>query len=138
MSFNAEQSIHEARKAALQRLLSTTMEMKAALEADEDIEELLERREEDCRRFVALSCDPHMSLSTDGEQAEMSAPPLDHACQELVEQIFACQSECESIMTSRLESLASAIRESVRKRNLVSAYGTSAAGDAPVFLDRQQ
>ena len=147
----------QARKDALEGLLATSAEIRAALESPEsssgqDIGELLERREGECRLFAALcrENDPEtfrgdLAAAADSDDGGLSpeslrgrAVSLDRDIQQLSEQILACQAECQSIMRARLDALAGAIRESVQRRKVGSAYGPACTHDTPVFLDKQQ
>jgi hypothetical protein len=143
-----------ARKDALERLLATSVEIRTALESPDsgsrsgqNIDELLERREQECRSFAALCQEngdirePH-SDDAGGRPSDL-ATSLDRDIQQLSEQILACQSECQAIMRARLDALAGAIRESVQRRKVESAYGPASSPlnpvqGLPVFLDRQQ
>ncbi len=82
----------EAQRQALEQILATTLELRTALESNQDVAELLERRESQCRAFGDLCSD----------QAH-SAAALDPSIETLAQRITACQSECESIMRSKLE-----------------------------------
>jgi len=141
-------AILQARKDALERLLATSAEVRAALESNQDIGELLERRERECRSFAALCQEnediPDLAPIAIGDdrdpasEAARHAISLDRDIQRLGEQILACQAECQAIMRARLDALAGAIRESVQRRRFESAYGPACSQDTPVFLDKQQ
>ena len=148
-SLERHTSILRARKDALECLAATSADLRAALESNDDLTEHLQRREADCQRFAALCHDEDRVIppgidtwrdDTDAEIAGLSqcASSLDSDIQRLIERVAACQGECETIMRTRLDSLAAAIRESAQRRKLGAAYGPALSHDTPVFLDKQR
>jgi hypothetical protein len=142
-----------ARKEALEALSRTSEEVREALLKDGpvDIGDILDRREEDCKRLAAIWAGIDVP-----EPAALTpdAIALQSLSEELAQRIIACQSECEAMLKQRIDTTAQAIRESSHRRKLNAAYGPSGGPvamrpqralrsgcigpDTPTFLDKQQ
>lgn len=146
-------SLLETRKNALAQLSRTSAAMRSTLVNSElaDISDILERRENDCKRFADVYKDKidmptlldtagRVAQSTNGEVGELarSVLSLHTDSQVLAEEILICQTECEAILKKRLEATALAIRESKQRRELDAAYGPACKHESPIFLDKQQ
>lgn len=141
------------RREALAKLAGTGCEILSTLTTDPlaDIEDLLERREGECRRFSALNnqlppdepelLDSARSLQSEQDEAGAVARrvlSLSDDCWTLADQVMRSQADSEAIMRCSLEATARSIRESAQRRKLDTAYGPACRHHSPVFLDTQQ
>lgn len=135
----------ENRKSALLSLLATTRAIRDSLEAGEDVSQLIDRRETECRVLEA-SCG-HSYCSGNYQHLEEAVPAeirlrigvLRSEIDQIGVEVLLLQSECENIIKSRLLSIADGLRESARRRQLESAYGaTCKSNDVPFFIDKQR
>lgn len=135
----------EDKKSALLNLLATTRAIRDSLEAGEDVSQLIDRREIECKALEA-SC-RHQDGSKDYQYLEDGVPAeirlrieiLQSEIDRIGAEVLLLQSECENIMKSRLLTIADELRESARRRQLESAYGaTCKSSDVPFFIDRQR
>lgn len=123
-----------------ERLLSTL-----ASDAAVDVGEIIEERESECRRLRPVSpsipdevLNGWASQNDEAGALARSAATLNSDAQALGDRILACQTQCETIMKTRLEAISKAIRESSQRRRLDAAYGPACSHDTPTFLDRQR
>ncbi len=137
----------QEQKEAILRLLATTSAIRDSLEAGEDVSELLERRDVECRILKRAlekgTIAPYeLTNQTDNESSKQITEriySLQDEITRLGEELLLAQSECETIMRNRLQILAGALRESAQRRLVEYAYGPACNGtDSPVFIDRQQ
>lgn len=137
----------EEQKEAILRLLATTSAVRDSLKAGEDVSELLERRDVECRILKRAlekgTVEPH-DLTKQAEdrcskQITERIYSLQNEITKLGEELLLAQSECETIMRNHLQLLAGALKESAQRRLVESAYGPACNGkESPVFIDRQQ
>ncbi|MDH7602124.1 MAG: hypothetical protein QHI38_08245 [Armatimonadota bacterium] len=144
--FSWIQALEEEREILL-CLLATTSAVRDSLKSGEDVSELLEKRDAECKvlkqvfeKRHAISSDllPQLNDLSGGHFADRIRSLQDEITG-LAEQLLVTQSECETIMKSRLQILAGALKESAQRRLVESAYGPVWSGaERPVFIDRQQ
>lgn len=137
----------EEQKEVLARLLATTSAIRDSLKVGEDVSELLESRDMDCKA-LKRAFERVDSLQFEIARGDGSELPKDIAertnrleCEikQLGQQIALVQSECENIMKTRLQLLANALKESAQRRLMESTYGPAcSATDTPVFIDKHQ
>lgn len=143
----------EQRRDLLVQLAATSAQMHSTLRSDStaDIQAFLDQREAECRHYAEL-CDRlglrDETLVEVAERAALSGGELGRlACaavamhadsQSLAQEILQRQTECETILRTRLQATAKALRESKQRRKLDAAYGPAHKRDTPVFLDKQQ
>lgn len=147
-------SLLEERNAALIQLTVTSSEIRSALQSDvaANIDEALERRDRDCKRYAAL-CDSTRpsnqaiaeavsrvarNAGDEAEKLARSVLSLYADSQTLADEILKCQSECEVILKSRLKATSKALRESTQRRKLDAVYGPAHRHSTPTYLDKQR
>ena len=147
-------SVLEARKSALVQLSRTSCQIRSTLESGEtaDIDNMLERREQECRRYAAACKEEPPSGNALVEAARDAAEDANdelgeaartvlslHAdSKDLTEEIITCQNQCEAILKERMAATSRALCESSHRRRLDAAYGPACKHGLPVFLDKQQ
>ena len=147
-------SVLEARKSALAELSRTSHQMRSTLQRSKaaEIDKILERREQDCRRYAAACKEepPGGNALVDAARkaAENAHGELGRAARlalslhadslVLAEEIITCQNQCETILKERMAATALALRESSQRRKLDAAYGPACKHGSPVFLDKEQ
>ncbi len=140
-----------ARNEALSRVWNTSAEMQCALAASDapDIANALARRQQDIAAFSALvaaqdedAIDAAIAEASlaNGELGDLaqSVLSLREDSRSLAEKVLACQSECESLLKSRLAATSQRIRQSTQRRKLDAAYGPAVRHDVPRFMDKQR
>lgn len=150
-SLKAYTSLLAARNEALSQVWNTSVEMRSTLAANDrpNISEALERRNQQIAGLSALRAAPdesemdaivsEASLAS-GEVGELarSVLSLQEDSRSLAERLLECQSECETLLRSRLAATSQAIRQSTQRRKLDAAYGPAVRHDVPTFMDRQR
>ncbi len=141
------------RNQVLSELARDSRKMRSLLESDgsADIKHLLASREQECLKYADLCKSQTVSddvllgnaenAARSGKQESasvaLSVLSLYEDSQDLASEIMTCQSECESILKTRLKSTAQALQTSARRRKLDTAYGPACRHDTPVFMDKQ-
>lgn len=140
-------AVLEARRDALSDLSRIGDELRSRLcrDPEADIDGLLDAREQQCNRLSSLASSIRRADSSDaGQVADDSTrdaravASLKSESLSLVEDILACQRECEAVLRERLSAASDALQESVRRRKLDAAYGPAHKRSTPTFLDKQQ
>jgi hypothetical protein len=138
-------SILENRVSILSALACTSDQLRVTLRDNPlvNIGSLLRQRDGECRQLAHYAdCAAPSALDTDRRDelgdASRQARSLELEARTLSERIMACQTECETLMKTRLDSISKAIRQSNQRRKLDAAYGPAFNTYTPVYLDRQR
>lgn len=148
-------NVLEERKAALGALSHTTDMVREVLACPEfvDMNPVLDRREREIRNYKLVSSRVGDELDRLIETARkeaadtsdeiyraassLAAMQLEHGS--VFENVLTSQQQCESMLRTRLEETANAIKDSRSRRKLDSAYGPALSHNRqPVFLDKQR
>lgn len=144
-------SLLAARNEALSRVWTTSAEISSTLANTDspDISEALAHRNQDIARYSALCQTQDESLidaaittahSANDEVGELarSVVSLREDSRSLAEKVLACQSECETLLRSRIEATSKAINRSNQRRKLDAAYGPAVRHETPTYMDKQR
>jgi hypothetical protein len=164
-SLKAYTSLLAERNEALVRISATSAEIRSTLDGPDtpDISDVLRRRDTDIACYSSLCGDNARDDSilatasalahtapmppgmipggiVDGELAEIarSVIALREDSRSLADEVLACQSECEALLRTRVESTSKALRRSAQRRKLDAAYGPALHHESPTFMDKQR
>lgn len=148
-----EQSFGE-RADVLAALADASRQMLTRLENDAsaDIRDLLALRELKGHEYAGMCARQTASDDAMVSRAETAAKSGDRElsalgvsllsmfaqAQDLAKEILTCQAECETILRTRLQATAKALRQSAQRRKLDAAYGPAHRHDVPIFMDHKK
>jgi hypothetical protein len=152
-SLQAYTTLLAAKNEALLRLSSTTAEVRSTLrDADSpDISDALRRRDREIASYSALCGNSGQDESivnaalaaANAANDELnviarSVIAMREDSRALAEEVLSCQSECETLLKSRLAATSKALHRSTQRRKLDAAYGPAINHDTPTFMDKQR
>lgn len=152
-SLKAYTTLLAAKNEALMRLSATSADVISTLSnADScDISDALRRRDRDiascsvlCENGAWDASIANVALSAANAANDelgliaRSVIALREDSRALAEEVLARQSECETLLKSRIEATSRALRRSTHRRRLDAVYGPAAEHDTPTFMDKQR